>query len=97
MLPSIETLTPAQRALLHSALMFLKQNAKSSFSAAVITGSSPVYQEFYSFTQREIKQLMQLLFGNCIVNEEDFIKHFNDEYLSALNSNSNISLRLGFS
>lgn len=76
----INELTPAQRALLHSSLLYMKNNIKQEFADIVLNGESDLYMEFYTYTEKQITDLLNTLFAECFIDDMEFIQHFKAAY-----------------
>jgi hypothetical protein len=76
----INELTPPQRALLHSALLYMKNNIKQEFADIVLNGESDLYREFYTYTEKQITELINQLFAHCFIEDMEFIQHFKAAY-----------------
>lgn len=70
-------LAPKERALLYTAMLFLKNQSELFLSQSILEDWPTVSKEFYKYTEAELKLLMQKLFGECFPEDLDFINHFN--------------------
>lgn len=78
---NIEQLQPHQQQLVYNALLFFKCNIEEAFAECVTTAGHPtVNKYFFAYAEKEIKQIMQQLFGNTVIDEMLFVKHFNQNF-----------------
>lgn len=80
-----DQLTPAERALLHTALLFFKEHAQEAFSETIVKDQSNIYKEFYKYAETTTNDLMNKIFAECFIDDMDFIKQFNKQWIAAKN------------
>lgn len=83
--------SPEQRALLYNALLFFKTHAQEAFAESVIQDDSKLFKDFYRHTDKELQQLINDLFADTHIDELDYIRQFNRQYIKGSGFISNQS------
>ncbi len=81
----ITQLSPAERALLHQALLFFKEHSQEAFAETIVKDHSTIYKEFYKYAETTTTDLMNKLFADCLIDDMEFIKHFNKQWIAKQN------------
>jgi hypothetical protein len=88
----IDQLTPKQRALLYTAMLSLKDGCNEALANSIIHTENNMQQQFFSDTKKNFEELTQILFGECFVEDLDYMHQYTKELkLSALNPASDYS------
>lgn len=77
----IDNLTPGQQALLHGALVYFKEHIETALAHHTLSDGPVLYRRFFDYSEKEVKELIAVLFADTFIDQENFIKEFNDYHI----------------